>query len=179
MDKLPTPSIADLIQADGSLRLDSASQWSDAASKMNFLLSAQRHGQQGPELTEAVQSMQARQAELALVCKKALLEALQIRAPKARHAVGTVLHCPQEKNKLTKDDFAAAIDVMQKVSDMNLKLLVTFDLALLGTEGTKKLNEFIDSVARFFSAATGVAGWLKPLRFAKCVFSFISIHSIL
>lgn len=181
LDKLETPSAEQLIQPDGSLKLEAASQWVDAGAKMNLLISAQsRHGQ-SEELTHAVQTMKERQVQLALSCKQALVRSLMVRAPKAVTALAVVL-CPDDSSKLPSADFTSAIDILQKVSDMNLKLLFTFDFNLLGSHNGKKLSEFMESSSKVFSTGTAVADWMKMLGLFLTVFDIavsISIISIM
>jgi myo-inositol-1-phosphate synthase len=104
-----------------------------------------------------------------------------VRAPKAVTALAVVL-CPDDSSKLPSADFTSAIDILQKVSDMNLKLLFTFDFNLLGSHNGKKLSEFMESSSKVFSTGTAVADWMKMLGLFLTVFDIavsISIISIM
>lgn len=168
MEKLTVPALEDLVKNDGKVHISDQSKWQDVAAKLALVVSTaskpflEKHGKD-------IEFITGKQGELAILMKQALFKALRVDVPTIDSVVARFLCLYDEtyknSDKAKDDDWDAAVVVMQKLSNMNLALLFSFDLqSVLGNDLYKQLNEnVLTRLTTLFTKCVGASEWLGRL----------------
>lgn len=157
--KIPDP--ADLVQeGGGSISFPDHIKWSEIASKASMI--AQTSGNPGKQLQEKIDAVREDQGKLALVMKQALIKAIHDSVQHAQEALKNVVFCFERFGPDFKVDWLQHAGTLQKMSEINVRILFGFDLmGTLGAECGKEFTGEVERMLRLFHLLSLLANWLK------------------
>ena len=163
-ENLAIPKIEEMLSSDGMVIVPNQSQWQDLAAKLSMLVtSATPSFVAGHSST--IDLIVGKQRELGLLLKTALIKGLNIKVPKFDSMVAPFL-CLYDGSYTNQDElWNTAVSGIQKLSNMNLNLLFSFELQLvLGTDVHKDFQErVLGPMTTLFTRCAGACDCLGTL----------------
>ena len=181
-DDLPLPSLEDLVHTSGTVQVPSQSKWSDLAAKFNMVVSSADPAFV-TEHQEAFDSIVEHQGKMGDLLKQALIHTLKEVVPGMGPALVQVLCVFKGLQTGSKEEVSshwqAHMECLQKLSDMNLKLLMSFEASsILGLDVHKDFEaDVMSRLTSLFSICKAMAEWLVFLLLRLSLVQFFISYS--
>ena len=168
MKALTDPSPDDIVQEGGaSMTFPEHVKWAEVASKIGIVTSAASAALEG-KLQDKIFEVRGRQRKLASVFQEAVIKSIHMAIPEANAALHDVLFCFEILGEQAKEPKPKAVDwqaqstTLQKLSEINHRLLFGFDLmGTLGAEIGKIFVGELERMFKFFNICSVMADWLN------------------
>ena len=165
MNGVDVPSLQDLLPQTGgtALQFPDQGKWAEVASKTNMITSSA-----SPALVEKLagnlDAVRKKQLALAEVLGSACIQAVHIGFPEADMALKHVLLCYELGDKDPESPWFTIASHLQKVSEMNLSLVMGFDVqGVLGADIGKAFSSQMQEMQMLFQASSFAADWWTPV----------------
>ena len=161
---LEAPSAAMMLQPDGSIHFHEHVKWSEVASKVNMVISASESmcDSFAAKIKPTLTTISQHQQDLSQALMEALLQAVHKSVPEAAHAISSIFLAhllPPQK----EFDWAKCQTALQRLADLNLQLLIKFDVkGVLGQKHGKSFCDQLGQLSKVFQLCQLVSEWLKP-----------------
>ena len=163
VQSLAEPCAAKMLQPDGSIHFHEHVKWSEVASKVNMVISAAESmcDSFAEKVTPTLMTISEHQQGLSSALE-ALLQAVHKSAPEAADAISSIFLAhllPPQK----EFDWAKCQTALQRLADLNLQLLIKFDVkGVLGQKHGKAFCDQLEQLSKVFQLCHVVSEWLKP-----------------
>lgn len=168
MKALTEPSPDDIVQEGGaSMTFPEHVKWAEVASKTSIVTTGSSAALAN-QLQDKIFQVRGRQRKLASVFQEAVIKSIHMNIPEANAALHDVLFCCEVLGKQAKEPKSKAVDwqahstTLQKLSEINHRLLFGFDLmGTLGAEIGKIFFGELERMFKFFNICSVMADWLN------------------
>lgn len=161
---LTMPKVDDLMKECGTgIFFPDHVKWAEIASKTNIIFTTATPALKN-QMEDKIVAVQNLQGGLSEVLQKAFIRALHKSVLEAQNAMKSVLQCHEllvAAAPKPKIDWQAHSQCLQKVLNMNFRILIGFDIqGVLGTDCGKHFLHQIDRTTRLFEACCLAADWM-------------------